>query len=60
MRTCHLTEIHLKIPTFIFSFSKSDVQQELDVEPLVVGSTELIVKKGSVVSERVSVTRIDL
>lgn len=36
------------------SFSKSDVQQELDVEPLVVGSTELIVKKGSVVSERAS------
>lgn len=50
--------IQLKFSTFTFSSSKSDVQQEPDVEPLVVGRTELIVKEGSVVKERVSVTRI--
>lgn len=55
---CHLMLIQLKFSTFTFSSSKSDVQQEPDVEPLVVGRTELIVKKGSVVKERVSVTRI--
>lgn len=55
---CRLMLIQLKFSTFTFSSSKSDVQQEPDVEPLVVGHTELIVKKGSVVKERVSVTRI--
>lgn len=56
---CHLMLIQpVKFSTFTFSSSKSDVQQEPDVEPLVVGHTELIVKKGSVVKERVSVTRI--
>lgn len=50
--------IQLKFSTFTFSSSKADVQQEPVVEPLVVGRTELIVKEGSVVKERVSVTRI--
>lgn len=55
---CRLMLIQLKFFTFTFSSSKSDVQQEPVVEPLVVGRTELIVKEGSVVKERVSVTRI--